>query len=109
MHRYDLARMPNCFLGIFFAGGSLPSALEFFLFTGGVWKKYDKHLIVLRNAEKIHQKRLQTYHDLIVNNKKQDRNLHTAHDWTNYFILSKVKDEPALPRGNSSDVKPKMI
>ena len=30
----------------------------------------DKHLIVLQNAAKIHQKRLQTYHDLIENKKK---------------------------------------
>ena len=29
-HHYDLARLPNSFLGIVFERGSLPSAIEFF-------------------------------------------------------------------------------
>ena len=69
----------------------------------------DKHLIVLRNAAKIHQTCLQTYHDLIAKNKKQDRSLYTAQDWKKYLIVSKKKDDPVLPRGKSSDFKLKMI
>ena len=38
----------------------------------------DKHPKVYRNAAKRHQNRLQTYHDLITNKKKQDRSLYTA-------------------------------
>ena len=38
-------------------------------------KQDDKHLIVFLNATKKHQKRLQTYHDLIVKKKKQDRSM----------------------------------
>ena len=33
-------------------------------------QKYDKYRIVLRNDVKSHQKRLQNYHDLIANKKK---------------------------------------
>ena len=69
----------------------------------------DKHLIVLKNTAKSHQKRLQTYHELIANKKKQDRSLYTAQDWKNYLIVRKIKDDTVLPRCNSSDVKPKMI
>ena len=69
----------------------------------------DKHLIFFRNAAKIHQNRLQTYHELIVNNKKQDRSLYTAQDWTDYLIVRKRRDNPALPRGKSSGFKPKII
>ena len=35
--------------------------------------------------------------------------MYTTQDWTNYFIVRKRKYDPVLPRGNSSDVKPKMI
>ena len=63
----------------------------------------------MRNAEKSHKKRLQTYHDLIANKKKQDISLYNAHDWTNDFISRKRRDEPILPIVKSSDVKPKMI
>ena len=55
-------------------------------------QQYDKHIIVLRNTAKSHQKRLQTYHELIANKKKQDRSLYTAHDWKNYLIVRKIKD-----------------
>ena len=63
----------------------------------------------MRNAAKNHLKRLHTYHDLIVNKKKQDSSLYTAQDWENYLIMIKRKNDPALPRGKSSDVKTKMI
>ena len=59
--------------------------------------------------QNIYQKCLQTYHDLIANKKKQDRYLYTALDWTNYFIMWKIKDDLAISIVNSSDVKPKMI
>ena len=72
-------------------------------------QQYDKHKINLRNAAKIHQKCLQTYHDLIVNKKKQDRWLYTGQDCTNYLIVRKRKDDPVLPRVKSSDVKQKII
>ena len=35
--------------------------------------------------------------------------MYTAQDWANYLIVRKRKDDPFLPRGKSSDVKPKMI
>ena len=35
--------------------------------------------------------------------------MYTVQDWTNYLIVRKRKDEPVLPRCNSSDVKPKII
>ena len=35
--------------------------------------------------------------------------MYTAHDWANYLIVRKRKDDPVLPRGKSSDVKPKII
>ena len=79
------------------------------------YKKYnhrqqdDKHLTVLRNSAKIHQKHLQTYHDLITNNKKQDRSLYTAQYWANYLILRRIKDDPDLIRGQLGGVKPKII
>ena len=57
----------------------------------------DKHLILLRNAAKNYQKRLQNYHDSIANKKKQDRSLYTAQDWTNHLIARKRKDDPVLP------------
>ena len=63
-------------------------------------QQYNKLLIVLRNAGKSHQKRLQTYHKLITNKNKQYRSIYTAKDWENYFILRKRKGEPVLPRGN---------
>ena len=63
----------------------------------------------MRNAAKSHQKRLQTYHDLIANKKKQDRSMYTAQDWENYLVVRKKRDDPVLPRGKSSDFKPKMI
>ena len=63
----------------------------------------------MKNAAKSHQKCLQNYHDLITNKKKQDRSLYTVQDWKNYLIVGKRKDDPVLPRGKSSDVKPKMI
>ena len=69
----------------------------------------DKHLIVLRNAAKIHQKRLQNYHYLLANKKKQDRSMYTAQDWKNYLIVRKRKEDPVLPRGKSSYFKLKMI
>ena len=69
----------------------------------------DKHLIVLRNAAKNHQKRLQTYHDLIANKKKQDRSMYTAHDWKNYLFARMRKDDPDLPIGKSSEVKPQLL
>ena len=72
-------------------------------------QKYDKHLILLQNAGKIHQKRLQTYHELLANKRKQDRSLYTAHDWKNYLITRKIKYGPVLTRGESSYDKPKMI
>ena len=56
-------------------------------------QQYDKNPIVLRRAAKTHQKRLQTYHDIITNKKKQDRSLYTAQDWKNYFIVRKRKDD----------------
>ena len=63
----------------------------------------------MRNAAKNHQKRLQTYHDLIENKNKQDRSMYAAQDWANYLIMRKRKDDPVLPRSKSSDIKPKMI
>ena len=72
-------------------------------------QQYDKNPIVLRNATKSHQKILQTYHDLITNKNKQDMSLYTDKDWTNCLIVRKRKDDPDLPRGNSSDAKPKII
>ena len=72
-------------------------------------KQDDKHLIVLRNAAKSHQKRLQTYHDLIIKKKKQGRSMYTAHDWENYLIVMKRKDDHVIPVGKSSDVKPKIV
>ena len=35
--------------------------------------------------------------------------MYTAQDWENYFIVRNRKNDPVLPRGKSSDVKPKMI
>ena len=35
--------------------------------------------------------------------------MYTEEDWENYLIVRKRKDDPVLPRGKSSDVKPKMI
>ena len=35
--------------------------------------------------------------------------MYNAQYWENYFIVRKRKDDPVLPRGKSSDVKPKMI
>ena len=35
--------------------------------------------------------------------------MYTAQDWEKYVIVRKIKDDPVLPRGKSSDVKPKMI
>ena len=35
--------------------------------------------------------------------------MYTAQDWANYLIVRKRKDDPVLPRGKSSGVKPKMI
>ena len=72
-------------------------------------QQYNKHIIVLQNAAKSHQKRLQTYHDFIANKKKQYRSMYTAQYWTNYLIVRKSKDDPVLPRGKSSYVKLKMI
>ena len=63
----------------------------------------------MRSAATIHQKRLQNYHELITNKKKQDRPLYTAQDWKNYSIARKIKDEPIIPRGKSSDIKQKII
>ena len=63
----------------------------------------------MKNSVKSHHKHLQTYHDLITNKKKQDRSMYTAQDWANYLIVRKRKYDPVLPRGKSSDVKPKMI
>ena len=79
------------------------------------YKKYkqtqqdDKYLTVLRNPAKSHQKCLQTYHDLITNKKIQNMSLCTVHDCTNYLIVRKRKNEPTLPRGKLSEVKPKII
>ena len=33
--------------------------------------------------------------------------MYTAHDRENYLIARKIKDEPVLPIGRSSDVKPR--
>ena len=63
----------------------------------------------MRNAAKNHQKHLQTYHELIANKKKLDRSMYTAQDCANDLITRKINDYPVLPRGKSSDVKPKMI
>ena len=63
----------------------------------------------MRNAAKNNHKRLQTYHDLIANKKRQDRSMYTAQDWSNYLIVRNRKYETVLPRGKSSYVKPKMI
>ena len=63
----------------------------------------------MKNSENSHQKRLQTYHDLIANNKKQDRSLYTAQYWKNYLIMRRRNYDPVLLRGKSSDVKPKMV
>ena len=63
----------------------------------------------MRNPAKSHQKCLQTYHDLIANKKIQGRSLYTAQDWKNHLIVRSKKDDPALPRGDSSDVKPNII
>ena len=57
----------------------------------------------MRNPGKSHQNRLQNYHDLIANKEN------TAQDWTNYLVVRKRKDDPVLPRGNSSDFKPKIV
>ena len=65
--------------------------------------------MVLRNAAKSHQNRLQTYHNLIANKKKQERSMYTVQDRENYLIVKKRKDDPVIPRGNSSYVKPKII
>ena len=35
--------------------------------------------------------------------------MYTAQDWVDYLIARKRKDEPVIPRGKKSDVKPKMI
>ena len=35
--------------------------------------------------------------------------MYTAQDLKNYVIARKIKDDPVLPRGNSSGFKPKMI
>ena len=69
----------------------------------------NKNLIVLRNAAKNHKKRLQNHHELIAKKKKQDRSMYTAQDLINSLIARKRKDVPVLPRGRSSDIKPKMI
>ena len=63
----------------------------------------------MQNTAKIHQKRLQTYHDYILNKRGKDRSLYTAQYWTNYLIVINRKHEPILPRGKSIYFKPKMI
>ena len=63
----------------------------------------------MRNAARSHQKRLQTYHEIFANKKRQDRSIYTPQDWSNYFIVTKRKDVPIFPRDKSSDFKPKMI
>ena len=35
--------------------------------------------------------------------------MYTAQDWKSYLIVRKRNDDPVLPRGKSSDFKPKMI
>ena len=35
--------------------------------------------------------------------------MHTEQDWKNDLIARKRKDNPVLPKGKSSDVKPEMI
>ena len=35
--------------------------------------------------------------------------MYTAKDWKSYLIVRKRNDDPVLPRGKSSDVKPKII
>ena len=35
--------------------------------------------------------------------------MYNAQDWENYLIVIKIKDDPVLPRGKSSDVKLKII
>ena len=69
----------------------------------------DKYPTVLRNPAKSHQKCLQTYHDLIANKKIPGWSLYTAQDWKNHLIVTRKNYDPALPRGNSSDVKPNII
>ena len=59
----------------------------------------DKHQIVFRNTAKMHQHRLQTYHDLISNKKKQYSYLFTSQYWTNNLIVRNINDDPILPRG----------
>ena len=63
----------------------------------------------MRNAAISHQKRLQTYHELIANKNKQDRSLYNAQNWKHYLIVRKRKDDPATPRAKSSDFKEKII